>query len=90
MSVCDPTIKKGFDKIATSSGVSGKETAWFDFHGGYSRSDDSSQRRMFDVYRAEVAQGCHRAHFLDECVKLIPTARSSDRSGRDRFSAAIQ
>jgi salicylate hydroxylase len=72
MSICDPGIKKGFDKVATSSGVPGKETAWFDFIDGYSKNDDSSQRRMFNIYRTGRAQGCHRAHFLDECVKLIP------------------
>jgi len=63
VSVCDTDIKKGFDKVATSSGVPGKETVWFDFHGGYRRRDDSSQRRMFDVYRAGSAQECHRGTF---------------------------
>jgi hypothetical protein len=42
MSVCDLGIKKGFDKVATSSGVPGKETVWFDFLDEYSRNDDSS------------------------------------------------
>ena len=41
MSVCDPGIKKGFDKVATSSGVPGKETAWFDFHNEHSRRNNS-------------------------------------------------
>jgi hypothetical protein len=72
MSVCDPGIKKGFGIVATSSGVLGKETTWFDFHSGYSRSIDSGRRRMFDAYCARATQGCHTAHFPDECAKLIP------------------
>jgi salicylate hydroxylase len=71
MSVCDPGIKKGFDKVATSPGVPGKEVPWLSLVDGYS-NDDLSRGRMFSIYHAGGAQGCHRAHFLDECVKLIP------------------
>jgi hypothetical protein len=42
MSVRNAGIKKGFDKVATSSGLPGKETVWFDFLDEYSRNDDSS------------------------------------------------
>jgi salicylate hydroxylase len=72
MSLCDPGIKEGFDKVATPPGAPGKEIAWLNFLDGYSKSDESSQRRVFSIYHAGSAQGCHRAHFLDECVKLIP------------------
>jgi salicylate hydroxylase len=34
MTICNPVIKKAFDKVATSSGVPGKETVWFDFLDG--------------------------------------------------------
>jgi salicylate hydroxylase len=88
MSVCEPGIKKGFDKVAPSSGVPGEETVWFYFLDGYSSNDDSSQTRMFNVYGAGGAQGCHGAHFLDECevdseecYTFPETARYSDRSG---------
>jgi salicylate hydroxylase len=72
MSICDPSIKKAFDKVATSAGVPGKETVWFAFLDGYSRNDDRSERHLFNIRRTAGAQGCHRAHFLDECAKLIP------------------
>ena len=72
MSLCDPGIKEGFDKVATPPGAPGKELAWLNFLDAYSKNDDLSQRRMFSIYHAGSAQGCHRGQFLDECVKLIP------------------
>jgi salicylate hydroxylase len=39
---------------------------------------------MFNIQRAAGAQGCHRAHFLDECVKLIPKEVTHFRKQLDR------
>lgn len=77
MELIDSRITKGFEKCATSNGWPEKKENWFDFRVGKSESRDS-QHVEVDTFVATVKCGkmgqnsVHRAHFLDELVKLIP------------------
>ena len=68
-------IKEAFDRVATSTAIEGKDTVWFDWVDGYSKNEDPhdmTEKSMFTLHRASGAADCHRAHFLDGCIKLLP------------------
>lgn len=80
MSICDPGIRKAFDKVAGPPTTLTGKTVWFDWIDSYTKSGNFKnggsleERYMFSIYKDEQGtDGCHRAHFLDECVKLLPT-----------------
>ncbi|KAL2064814.1 hypothetical protein VTL71DRAFT_3954 [Oculimacula yallundae] len=83
MSLIDPEIKKGYDRIATSNAWPEKKKFWFDFRLGM--KDETWKAKGVDVLPgkegdliAQVVAGdvgqssVHRAHFLDALVKLVP------------------
>lgn len=76
MSVCDPKLKDAFDRVKTDAGIRGQETVWFNWYDGFRRDGESGngreKRYMFTLRGPEGGGGCHRAHFLDEAVKLVP------------------
>lgn len=89
MSLIDPEIKKGYDRRATSNAWEEKKRLWFEFVLGM-RADawkgvdapGQEGQRIAEVVAGDVGQSSvHRAHFLDELVKLIPegTARFGKR-----------
>jgi len=82
MCLIDPAIKKGFDRQTTSNAFPDRKSVWFDFRMGMSeegwksakgentpaREGEHIARVSGDVGQASV----HRAHFLDELVRLVP------------------
>lgn len=88
MSLIDPAIKSGYDKIATSNAWPEKKKFWFDFNlgvkngaEGWKDLADAVERaggfeegkRIAQVVTGDVGQSSvHRAHFLDALVKLVP------------------
>ena len=79
MSICDPGITKAFDKVVGGPpSRSGKDTVWFDWIDSYTKSDSFKngggleERFMFTIHKEGAADGCHRAHVLDECINLLP------------------
>lgn len=76
MDICGPAVHKAFDKVATRNGWESKQKVWFDYLDGTSsaehQGDTKHQPAEFTI-RSDIGQnGVHRAHFLDELVKLIP------------------
>ena len=84
MSLIDPAIKTGYDRIATSNAWEEKRKLWFDFNIGVTESgwrDLNSKTTEHLKEGARIAQpvagdmgqsSVHRAHFLDALVRLIP------------------
>lgn len=70
MRKCDPAVHEAYLRVATSSGSPEKINTWYDFVDGYSGKD--TDQWLFDVTRDAPADGCHRAHFLEEMIKLVP------------------
>ncbi|KAH0037081.1 FAD/NAD(P)-binding domain-containing protein, partial [Aureobasidium melanogenum] len=71
MKKCDPAVLEAYTHVATASGSPEKVNTWYDFVDGYNDVRDS-EHWLFDVTRDTSADGCHRAHFLDEMIKLVP------------------
>ncbi|KAH7364504.1 hypothetical protein BKA65DRAFT_390107 [Rhexocercosporidium sp. MPI-PUGE-AT-0058] len=80
MSLIDPEIKKGYDRIATSNALPEKKKFWFEFRLGQMESGWRDLKapgkegvRIAQVVAGDVGQSSvHRAHFLDSLVKLVP------------------
>jgi salicylate hydroxylase len=72
MRKCDRTIFTAYEKIATKSGSKTKANTWYDWVDGYNQAAGTSPELLFTINRDSNADGCHRAHFLEELVKLIP------------------
>lgn len=70
MKKCDPAVHEAYLRVATSSGSPEKINTWYDFVDGY--NDKGSDHWLFDVRRDAPADGCHRAHFLEEMIRLVP------------------
>lgn len=71
MSLVDPAVRAGYDKRATSNGWVEKKETWFDFRHGM--RDDKVGSHIAGVVASGTGQSSvHRAHFLDELVKLVP------------------
>ncbi|KAM3065984.1 hypothetical protein ACMFMG_009795 [Clarireedia jacksonii] len=83
MALIDPAIKKGFEICATGNAYPDKKDVWFDFRMGMAEEGWNEHEgkkppakegeHIAKVIAAPVGQASvHRAHFLDELVKLIP------------------
>jgi len=74
MSLIDPAIEEGFQRRATSNLWESKRDFWFDFRTGQKKKGDESEPGKL-VYQLKCEHGqvsVHRAHFLDEMVRLVP------------------
>jgi salicylate hydroxylase len=80
MSLIDPKIEEGYKRCATSNAFPSKKTSWFDFRLGMKESawkefesPGKEDQEIAQVKAGSVGQSSvHRAHFLDELVKLVP------------------
>ncbi|KAE9381772.1 salicylate 1-hydroxylase-like protein [Stipitochalara longipes BDJ] len=80
MSLIDPDIKKGYDKIATSNAWPEKKKLWFEFNLGPKddgwkdlKAPGKEGQRIAQVVALDVGHcSVHRAHFLDVLVNLVP------------------
>jgi salicylate hydroxylase len=75
MKVIDSQIHAAFKKVATPN-----TSDWFHWVDGHSEEGDDARltedEDIFKLYLGERGfEGCHRADFLDELVRLIPTER---------------
>ena len=53
----------------------GQDTVWFNWVDGYNKNEDpldETEKFLFDIHRPSEAADCHRAHFLNGCVELLP------------------
>jgi salicylate hydroxylase len=81
MELIDPQIARGFDNYSTINGWPEKKDMWFDFRTGQAKGTRGGVPAAANTHVADVkARGVgdvgqksvHRAHFLDELVKLVP------------------
>ncbi|TGO41849.1 hypothetical protein BHYA_0015g00120 [Botrytis hyacinthi] len=83
MELIDPAIKRGFNNCATYNGSPEERDVWFDFRIGTSEEGWKDFKtgkppvNEGEFLAKVVAEGygqasVHRAHFLDELVKLVP------------------
>ena len=75
MSLIDPAIEAAFHRVATRNSWESKKDFWFTFRYGQDKKDGSNH--VGDVITEldcpPVGQcAVHRAHFLDQMVKLLP------------------
>lgn len=93
MKVCHQGIYEAFETVCTRNMWPSKEKVWFDYVDAYSDVMSNGVLDTAFTISSNLGQnGVHRAHFLDEAVKLIPNqlARfgkrlqniSEDRNGR--------
>lgn len=81
MELIDPQIAKGFENCATTNGWPEKKDTWFDFRTGQEKGTRGGALAAADTHVADVKtrgvgeigqNSTHRAHFLNELVKLVP------------------
>lgn len=73
MTTCSPEIHDAFEKVVTGNQSEEKRKTWFDFKDGYRKDQEIGQEQiLFSLSNDYGANAVHRAHFLDELVKLVP------------------
>ena len=73
MKACSPDIYDAFETVNTMNQSPEKRKVWFDFQDGYDKdSPVGKEKVIFTLTNDYGANAVHRAHFLDEMVKLIP------------------
>jgi salicylate hydroxylase len=72
MQKCDPAIFEAYLRVATRGGSDKKANTWYDWVDGYNQVPGTSPEVLFTIDRDSSVDGCHRAHFLEELLKLIP------------------
>lgn len=75
MRLCHPAIETAFEKVCTHNRWASKRQVWFDFYNGQNRG--SEQTPLFTVTNGLGQNDVHRAHFLDELARLLPSHLSS-------------
>ncbi|KXT11584.1 hypothetical protein AC579_3112 [Pseudocercospora musae] len=75
MKHCHPGVYEAFEKVRVGNLLPDKQDVWFDFHDGY--HDKPSNETFAFTIRTKLGQaGVHRAHYLNELVRLFPRERS--------------
>ena len=74
MKVCHHGVYTAFEKVCTRNVWPSKQKVWFDYLNGIEspRDGQKTQDIAFTISNSLGQNGVHRAHFLDEIVKLIP------------------
>jgi salicylate hydroxylase len=81
MRICHEGIVKAFQDICTYNQWPSKENVWFDVYDAYREPPEHAFTIMSEIGQA----GVHRAHFLDELVKLLPEDKEIAHFGK-RFA----
>ncbi|KAL8960314.1 MAG: hypothetical protein Q9183_005484 [Haloplaca sp. 2 TL-2023] len=86
MKVLDPRIHAAFKRVTVQNG-----TDWFMWMDGFSRKDDEMQsdedNLIHKMYLGERGfEGCHRADFLEELIKMMPKDTIRFRKSLDSYN----
>lgn len=75
MKKCHDGIYQAFEKVVTRNEWPSKANVWFDYLNGWDKSTKQSghQEAEFTISTSIGQAGVHRARFLDELVKLLPS-----------------
>ena len=75
MALIDPAIKDAFNKVATSNQWESKKNLWVDVRYGEDEGENGRTGKLIHSVECSGGQATlHRADFLDEMVKLVPTS----------------
>ncbi|KAH7104867.1 hypothetical protein BKA62DRAFT_816100 [Auriculariales sp. MPI-PUGE-AT-0066] len=75
MSMLSPEVVAGFERVSTSNQCDSKKSVWFDFRRGMGPASNPQAGQGELIHTLHMPPGggsVHRAHFLDELVKLLP------------------
>lgn len=72
MTLIDPAIKIIFDRLATKNEALEEKETWINFRSGFGDLKEIAKIRTTDEAKTGLSS-VHRAHFLNEIAKLIPT-----------------
>ncbi|OQD66295.1 hypothetical protein PENDEC_c052G06018 [Penicillium decumbens] len=78
MKTCHQGIFEAFEKVCTRNMWSSKQNVWFDYLDGHSMGNSTSAQNSshqdiaFTISNSTGQTGVHRAHFLDELIRLVP------------------
>lgn len=73
MEIIDPGIKAALQQVATTNGDPNNPNEYLQYSDGYNQNDDEEPNLVFRLYTGYRGfEGCHRAHLLDEMIKLVP------------------
>lgn len=75
MKVCHEGVFAAFEKVCTRNLWPSKQDVWFDYLDGFTgpKPGEETQSIAFTIRNSLGQNGVHRARFLDEIVKLVPT-----------------
>lgn len=74
MKVCHHGIYEAFEKVCSRNLWPSKQKVWFDYYDGYNDGEETRhQVPAFTISNNLGQNGVHRAKFLDELVKLLPS-----------------
>ncbi|KAL9091465.1 MAG: hypothetical protein Q9165_004851 [Trypethelium subeluteriae] len=73
MAMIDPAIKEAFEHVATTNQWQSKHDNYFELRYGLDGGIQGQGGSAFHEVKSREGQGMvHRAHFLDELIKLVP------------------
>ncbi|KAL2005170.1 hypothetical protein VTN00DRAFT_3020 [Thermoascus crustaceus] len=73
MSLIGPDLRAAFDACATNNWSEEKKDVWFDFRLGQVIDGRESGEEVISLNIPKGHGSVHRAHFLDQIVKLVPS-----------------
>ncbi|KIX92833.1 uncharacterized protein Z520_11496 [Fonsecaea multimorphosa CBS 102226] len=74
MKLCHEGVYDAFEKVCTLNVWPEKKYVWFDYLDGWEGPKPGQERQdiAFSIKNSLGQNGVHRAHYLDEMVKLVP------------------
>lgn len=76
MEICSPDITTAFYKVQTHNQDPKRSKVWFDWLDAMSDKTVGEEEFRFQLSNDLGANGVHRAHYLDEVIKVIPEGRT--------------
>jgi salicylate hydroxylase len=73
MEIIYPGIKTALKRVATTNGDPNNPNEYLQYSDGYNQKNGEEPNLVFRLYTGYRGfEGCHRAHLLDEMIKLVP------------------
>ncbi|KAH7110673.1 putative salicylate hydroxylase, partial [Dactylonectria macrodidyma] len=89
MRMCHAGVEEAFEKVCTRNMWPSKQKVWFDYYDGQTKDVEAKmQKPAFSISNNLGQNGVHRAHFLDELVKLVPSELASFGKRLKKFEQA--
>ena len=89
MKECHEGVYEAFNKVCTRNTWPSKRNVFFDYVAGYEEGKDAQEKIQFTTTNAQGQNAVHRAHFLDEMVKLVPREISEFGKGLVDITDAV-